>query len=384
MQYDVIINLFDEHNEGSILATAKFLPKEVMFIFSEGIEAQLQVNKLRNYYKRKFPNINLIAEAVNDVDFKKVENLINRYSDKKILINLTGGNRVLRLVLFYVAQILKIPTIYIDLQKELLITFFERKVEAFKESFVDLDIDDIVESIGASIVLDCKEICKDEAINKLTDMIADNLLEWEKLKYRLYDKKVFIHDESNPVIVRINMNYITNKEMHIYFKILNMLKSYNELDYYEEKDRIIKVHFLNSFIKSFIFKSGTWLEVLTRRTVEEIDTIDDVKSGVLLMWNDERRTVKNEIDVVAIKDSVLICISCKDSGKYDEVALNELNVYSNQLGGDSVKKILVATKMPFKNAVLERAKQMDISIVIFDGNKKEFKNKLTDIIMDKV
>ena len=28
--------------------------------------------------------------------------------------------------------------------------------------------------------------------------------------------------------------------------------------------------------------------------------------------------IRNELDVIAVKDSVLICISCKDSEKYDE------------------------------------------------------------------
>ncbi|ETJ28948.1 hypothetical protein Q604_UNBC16505G0001, partial [human gut metagenome] len=34
------------------------------------------------------------------------------------------------------------------------------------------------------------------------------------------------------------------------------------------------------------------------------------------------RKVRNELDVLAVKDSVFICISCKDSEKYDEDALN--------------------------------------------------------------
>lgn len=58
----------------------------------------------------------------------------------------------------------------------------------------------------------------------------------------------------------------------------------------------------------------------------------------MFFWSKEKENIKNELDVVAVKDSVLICISCKDSKKYDEVALNELNIYANQLGGANVKK----------------------------------------------
>ena len=68
--------------------------------------------------------------------------------------------------------------------------------------------------------------------------------------------------------------------------------------------------------------------------IKDIKEIDEVKSGVEFFWSNEYKYVKNELDVVAIKDSVLICISCKDSDKYDENALNELEVHSYKLGGD--------------------------------------------------
>ncbi len=52
---------------------------------------------------------------------------------------------------------------------------------------------------------------------------------------------------------------------------------------------------------------------------------------------------------------MLICVSCKDSKKYDEVALNELNVYSEQLGGENVIKILVATHPPIKSSISKKS-----------------------------
>ena len=79
-------------------------------------------------------------------------------------------------------------------------------------------------------------------------------------------------------------------------------------------------------IESFIFKSGTWLEIETNKLINKIEEIDESKNGVMFLWNDENQSIRNELDVVAIKDSVPIFISCKDSDKYNEIALNELNV----------------------------------------------------------
>lgn len=153
------------------------------------------------------------------------------------------------------------------------------------------------------------------------------------------------------------------------------------MDYNETPNNEIHVNFKNEYLKSFIFKSGTWLEMATNIMISEIKEIDEVKSGVMFLWNDKSKIVRNEVDVVAVKDSVAICISCKDSDKYNEDALNELDVYSNQIGGEKVYKILVATKEPVKAAVKERAKEMGINLIIFNGNEEKFKSEIKNIII---
>ena len=100
----------------------------------------------------------------------------------------------------------------------------------------------------------------------------------------------------------------------------------------------------------------------------------------MFLWNDKSKVVRNELDVVAVKDSIVICISCKDSDKYNENTLNELDVYSNKIGGKNVYKILVATKEPIKPSVKDRAKEMGISIIIFDGKEEKFKNQIKKVI----
>ena len=111
--------------------------------------------------------------------------------------------------------------------------------------------------------------------------------------------------------------------------------------------------------------------------------IDEVKSGVIFLWEECNNTVRNELDVLAVKDSIFICISCKDSDKYDEDALNELEVYSKRLGGNVVKKILVATKNPCKKCVVERAKAMYINLIILEKDIDKFRNSLKNIILNK-
>ena len=177
----------------------------------------------------------------------------------------------------------------------------------------------------------------------------------------------------------MNLYELNEEEINILNKVVNYIKNLGSIDYFKNKNKMI-IKFKNNYLKGFIFKSGTWLEVITKLIIEEIRDIDEVKSGVEFYWRSDDKLVKNELDVVAVKDSILLCISCKDSDKYDENALNELEVYSDKIGGENVIKILVSTKDPIKKTVITRAKEMNINLVVLNNNLNEFREKLRVIV----
>ena len=378
MNYDFIITILDEHNESSILLAEKLKPKEIIYLYKKDEELKV-LNSLRQFYLNKFPNCNFSDEKLGKDTISSIEEIIKRMKSKNTAICLNQGNKKDILIMYTLALKHNIDGFFLDIPKEELLKLNLESVQCEKCNFVDLDVEDIIDSIGASIVVDSTEISEINIIENMTNYIASNLDLWKKYKIRLSDNSVFIHDESNPRSIKIDKELLSREEVLLLDKILNFLEENGQIKV-KELEQCLKVTFQNEFIKGFIFKSGTWLEVLTKNIIEEIRSIDDIKSGLLFLWNDKESRVKNELDVVAIKDSVLICVSCKDSKKYDEVALNELNVYSEQLGGENVIKILVATHPPIKSSISKRAKEMGINLVVFDGNKKSFKEELEKII----
>lgn len=378
MNYDFIITILDEHNESSILLAEKLKPKEIIYLYKKDEELKV-LNSLRQFYLNKFPNCNFSDEKLGKDTISSIEEIIKRMKSKNTAICLNQGDKKDILIMYTLALKHNIDGFFLDIPKEELLKLNLESVQCEKCNFVDLDVEDIIDSIGASIVVDSTEISEINIIETMTNYIASNLDLWKKHKIRLSDNSVFIHDESNPRIIKIDKELLSREEVMLLDKILNFLEKNGQIKV-KELEQCLKVTFQNEFIKGFIFKSGTWLEVLTKNIIEEIKSIDDIKSGLLFLWNDKESRVKNELDVVAIKDSVLICVSCKDSKKYDEVALNELNVYSEQLGGENVIKILVATHPPIKSSISKRAKEMGINLVVFDGNKKSFKEELEKII----
>lgn len=379
MNIDILITQVDEHNEFNILATKRFNPKKVIFIYKKEDESFLK--SLKNYYTTYLPNTTLQELIVIEGDINGLRKMILDNKNKSLIVNLTGGSRINSLEMFNICKDNSIKAIYIDIKNKNLY-LFDNKVEIIKEEFEDLELDKIIKASGGEVINDSTELANKKDLILLTKAIYKNLEIWHKYKQKLYDSNIFIHYAEDSNVIKINLNLLSKDEKVILSKILIYLKRIGGIDYTTE-EKEIKVYFKKEYLKSFIFKSGTWLEVATNNIINEIKEIDEVRSGVMFLWNDKSKIVRNELDVVAVKDSVAICISCKDSDKYNENSLNELDVYSNKIGGKNVYKILVATKDPIKTAVKHRAIEMGISLIIFDGNEEKFKIKIREAISKK-
>lgn len=376
----VLITQLDEHNEVNIIITEKLKPKEIIFLYKEN-ENDL-MNSIIKYYEKNFIDINIKKVNIVEGDMDKLINICNEVKlNGNVIINLTGGSRINSLILLNIANKYLFKYIYLDLLNKKIYNL-DKSIEIKSIDFSDLNLNEIITATGGIILQDSTNFSDKKDLIILSKYIYKNLNIWHKYKNRLYDSNVFIHNDDIDNIL-INMNVLDNDERHLLKLILKKLKEIKSIDYLNIDENSIKVLFKNNYIKSFIFKSGTWLEIVTKNLINDIKEIDEVKNGVMFLWNDKSKVVRNELDVIAMKDCIPICISCKDSDKYNEDTLNELKVYSEKIGGENAFKILVATKEPVKNSVKIRAKEMGINIIIFDGNEEKFKNNIINIIKSK-
>lgn len=376
MQKNTLITLLDSHNESGIILFKKYKFKNIKIVIKNNLE-QEKLLKLKSVYESYNSNINIEILNYNELD--ELENI--KDIDKSI-INLTIEDTLEALKLLYKCRDINIDSVYVDIlnKKEY---WFKNGLALLQEELADLYIDDIIKANGNNVIsYDCK-FNNDRQILDFTKVIYENFSLWNKYKQMLYDTTLFEHDYNNQSLVRINSSKLNNEERDLLFKIISNLESLKLINVFNYSNKQIEVHFLNDYLKAFIFKSGTWLEVLTESVVKEINSIDDVKSGVVFLWNEPIGNIKNELDVVAVKDSLMVIISCKDSCKYDENTLNELKVYSDKLGGENTKKILVATKEPTKSSIFDRAKEMGIYVVILGRDINKFKQQLEYIINKK-
>ena len=376
MHCDILINFVGNNNEESVLCTEYMKPKEAVFIYKDNDK----IENLKKYFMHTYPNI--IFTGIKMDNNRKINEIIGKYMGKNVIIDISVADKSVSLEVLYEAFKRRIEVVFMDINKKELTKFGESQIEKIKVNLADIDINEIMKTLGAKILLESTEIGEEEIVSRLTMLIAGNMKQWNEIRPVITDNTTLIHYEDDPYKIGIKMEKLNKNQKRIVLDTIDLLQKYKQINCMRNSDDI-EIKFLNNFIKGFIFKTGSWFEVFTKMVVEEIDFIDDVKSGMMFLWDKNQRKIKNEIDVVAIKDGVLICISCKDSSKYDENALNELNVYAEKIGGENAVKILTATKMPSKISVIDRAAEMGIDIIVYNGNKNDFKEAIRDCILKK-
>ncbi len=371
--YDLLVTPIDEHNDSIIILIKKYKFNKVIVLVNDNCKDILKENIIRVSNENN-SEVEFIKSKIDDVS------LLNKLKENynNILLNLTGGERIQSLNILNFSINNKIESIYIDiLGKKKYI--FGKNNEKVNEHLLDLNIEDMIKASGNEILEDSSDLIKERYILDIAKIIHENIELWNKYKKRLYDINIFSHFYGDTKKVVINQKLLEKDEIELLEKVLKWAVNKKLIEVKREFDKTI-VSFKDKYLKGFIFKIGTWLEVLTEYVVKSIDVVDQVKSGVVFTWNKNDENLKNELDVVAIKDSNIVVISCKDSEKYNEVALNELKVYSERIGGDKSKKILVATKPPIKESIMDRAKEMGINIIILDKDLNKFKEDLEKAI----
>lgn len=377
MKSTTMINLLDDINMHNIIAIRKFQPEEIIFLYEYTKENDEAFNELREFIIKNSKVINIKGMSFKKFNNLEVEDWIINNTEKETIINISGGNKFKSLMLYQIAQKHNFKTIFVDLESEKIYEFDKNDIkEIIKEEF-SLEIDSYIGSRGGEIITESTRIYSNENIEEILAFLMENYAMWHSVKKILKNQEhVKKTNYMMPEEMIIRTNGIDYKQKDNIMKLMYKLKELKHINMKWINEQELFIKFKESYIKNFIFTTGSWLEAITYKVIKEIADISDVKAGVMFLWDKNVHLVRNELDVLASFDGFLLCISCKDTNRYDEATLNELQVYSERLAGNNVKKLLISTQIPLKQTIIERADEMNIKIIIFDGNIEKFKNEL--------
>lgn len=149
--------------------------------------------------------------------------------------------------------------------------------------------------------------------------------------------------------------------------ILTKLQELNIVKNLKTNGKFVEFRYKNILLKRSLSNHGIWLELYTYLCAKQSGLFDDVRTSVLVDWdNVENRqdTTKNEVDVLLVKDITPVFISCK-MGQPTALALSEIRIISEKFGGAFTKTVLMtASNLKKDNKTLwQRAKDLDILVL---------------------
>ncbi len=378
MQCKTLINIVGKYNHYSILAAFNLQPEKIVFLRDK--EDWENYANAKSCIEERQPGISFEEHILKEESPLELEKFFRQYDYEDTILNLSGGSKLMTLLCFQAIQGIKITGIYIDNEKGQILKL-NKELEVLKPIRTELKVEDIICSTGAEIIKNSTELYEKKEFKELVEYMVENYDVWKLVKDILRHSQFVKQFVMQPLYIEIlskRLSYIQMKALEKFLKELENRKLIVNFNFYYDH---IEFTFADRESKSFVMTSGCWLEALTYRSIRETKEVNDTISGMLFVWAEELE-VHNELDVVAAVDSHLVCISCKDTANYDVEDLNELEVYAEHLGGRKVSKILVSTHLPERGEMIcQRAEEMGINLVVFDGNWKKFKNELHQLIL---
>lgn len=384
-----LFNLLSDNNMHILTAAELEEHDRVVVLRKHGVEWDSMAHSLSKVMGTGRP-----IEFIHYNESIEVADILATFDKNTTLVNVSHGQSRERAILGWAAAYMGFDAIYLSYSEKtsyrlnakscakegaFLGENTKNKMVSFIEvspvEFPEMDIHHIIDTTGGDIIQTNSELYSSKEVNIMLDVFfKDNY--YIKVKHWLKQTWRYITDPADRVFLGIKTEGMGNFDRGNLYKFLRELERRNCIKALESESGRLVFKCLSGEFRRFITQSGSWLEALTFKTLKEMPNIDDIEGGVQYMWDAGRPDLVNELDVLASKDSRLILISCKDTRNIDTPMLNEIEIYSNNLGGRNALKILIVTTDGPLDGAKARAAEMDINIIEFNGDLRAFKRDL--------
>ena len=370
---------YDDYYLPIVISISFYKIDKVIMLREKGKSNLEDFYNFKEYIESEFKDIVVEDRVIKH--YSDIKNIIKKY-DGESFAYFDGEANLNEFVLFDNAKEMNIKRLLISESKGIMYEFDKNEIFEHDIKKIDLNIKDLINSFGGSIAIDQSSIYNSDAVNEFLNWIIKNYGNFKKINKIVFKRNnIFINDKKTPNISTILKNKINDYEEYILMDLINLLKEKKYLDYKIIRNKIF-INYHDIGLKELMKKPGTWLEALIFRTLKEMKIFNDIKTSVEFLW-DDNSNVRNELDVLAIKDQLLMCISCKDTKRYGKEAFNEIEVYSQKIGGDSALRVIITTEEPEFKDDLKRAEEMNINVIIFTGDINELQKKVEMILWKK-
>jgi hypothetical protein len=333
-----MVCLVSEQVMQNVLPVLMYIPEKVYLLATEKTE-YIALN-LKIFFESK--NIKtFLIKKIDAYDIIKISEAVQEIlsvEDDTIMLNATGGTKIMALAAYSSFVGNGLPVIYCDTEHKCILHLSpEIKTELLK---ADLTIDDYLNAHGYRIKSEAEP--DENHIEFFKDLLLNNMV----AKFVAFTRNVRKAYSSNINTTVQDKSFYCQKTtsgFHLH-TLFNGKKKYKFNDYK--------------------FFSGNWLESFVHFSLMNIPKIK-LKLNVAIV---SHNGVENEVDVIALHDYKLKLFSCK-SGKSENEAIFEVETLRKLAGGTFGAGIAVVSDNKGSSASFnQRASEIGI-IVINDLNR---------------
>lgn len=291
---------------------------------------------------------------------ESIHNTLDDYT-----LNYTGGTKPMSIEFVTVFKEAGSKLLYIDTQQETCWWTLDGKIEQ-KPLKVKLNVPEVF-SLQRGAILGQEQESLIENLSELTNYLFEKRADQE---FRTTELGKWI---SNCVKLQQSITSWNKSEKLSEWKPEYSDESLSAI-FYPNKQTHMKVRFEGaefSFKKKdfwLTYFTGGWFEHYVFITLKKTGAYDDVRCNIRLKTNDaDDPQLKNEMDVVAVKNGIPVFVECK-TGLVNQKSVTNLKTAAEVYGGKYGEAVLCSLSKGIAPAVLERIS--DNGIVLICGIKQ--------------
>lgn len=338
------IQFLDKNVVDALVPAFSMKPARVVFLYDTREVSENNRKEVAEALKARLPRLEIQFERTNMLSMEEItcelRNLVKIFQNQEIQIDITGGSELMTACGLMIAKEYNLMATYVD--------FFSNQMRNVltMELLVQIEhvsLADYLTAIGGKYMSSSRHTPEEKDFDRVLSMakvIFANERKWDKFFTHM------THGFSARGVMEFSMGKNRN-DRDCQF----ILDAFLDRGY-AKKIGEDKYRFASEADKEYMTVSGIWLEMYIY--IHAKQCFDEVYMGVDIDWNkrDICESRDNEIDVVVMKKSQPIFISCK-MRPIEKETVYEIYSMAKRLGG-SYGKALIATTVDVRSSKDER------------------------------
>ena len=378
----ILVDFFDNDLRNTLVPIKTMKPEKVYFLLDNTKEEDPCIRSMAEAVYAWGDVREIYYYPVNVSDYgdinERLAEIFDSISGCEVFMEFSGGNELMIAAGYELCRKGMAMPLFMDKKNNKMVN------ASTGESICNLchiTLEDYLCAIGAECVEHSRYVPsqkEEDCVEKMAQVVGANTGQWHAIQD--YVSKRTMADSWY-------QNFRVPEKITYNSKVYNtdfLMKKFVEYGFVERIQGTV-YRFLDAKYYHYMTVYGVWLEMYVYLSAKKY--FDEVYQGVCIEWNREMGgdNQDNEIDVLVMKDSMPIIISCKmkKPGNYD---VYEVGYLATRLGGENARSIMATTyeitkEDPWGSGIYGRLNKMNVGLIEVKNLAQKPQKKVWDKVL---